>query len=82
MRKVASEHPFYVLKVAGEHAFCVLINMNSDIFHIYLILFIFWSKTFLIFDFICLTSSLATATHMELPNTHAHTNEDTHTNML
>ena len=44
-------------KVAGEHPFCVLIYMNSYIFHIYFILFILLS--YLIFDFVCLTLSSA-----------------------
>jgi len=44
-------------KVAGEHPFCVLIYMNSCIFHIYFIVFILLS--YLIFDFVCLTLSLA-----------------------
>jgi len=30
-----------IRKVASEHAFCVLIHMNSYIFHIYFILSIF-----------------------------------------
>ena len=42
-------------KIASEHPFCVLIYMNSYIFHIYFILFIFLSNTYLIFDFVCLT---------------------------
>ena len=44
-------------KVAGEHPFCALIYMNSYIFHICFILFILLS--YLIFDFVCLTLSLA-----------------------
>ena len=44
-------------KVAGEHLFCVLIYMNSYIFQICFISFILLS--FLIFDFVCLTLSLA-----------------------
>ena len=44
-------------KVGGEHPFCVLIYMNSYIFHIGFILFILLS--FLIFDFVCLTLSSA-----------------------
>jgi len=44
-------------KVAGEHPFCVLIYMNSYIVHICFILFILVS--YLIFDFVCLTLSLA-----------------------
>jgi len=43
-------------KVADEHPFCVLIYMNSYIFHICFILFILLS--YLIFDFVCLTLSL------------------------
>jgi len=46
-------------KLAGEHPFCVLIYLNSFISHIYFILFIFLSKTYLIFGFKCLTLSLA-----------------------
>jgi len=44
-------------KVGGEHPFCVLIYMNSYIFHICFILFILLS--YLIFDFLCLTLSSA-----------------------
>jgi len=44
-------------KVGGEHPFCVLIYMNSYIFHICLILFI--SLSYLIFDFECVTLSSA-----------------------
>ena len=44
-------------KVASQHPFCVLIFMKSYIFHIYFILFILLS--YLIFDFVCLTLSLA-----------------------
>ena len=44
-------------KVAGEHPFGVLIYLNSDLFHICFILFILLS--YLIFDFVCLTLSLA-----------------------
>jgi len=46
-------------KVASEHPFCVIIYMNSYIFHIDFISLIFVSRTYLIFDFICLTLSLA-----------------------
>jgi len=46
-------------KVASEHPFCVLVYMNSYIFHIYFILFIFLSNTYLIFDFRCLALSSA-----------------------
>jgi len=67
MRQIASAHPFCVL----------IIYMNSYVFHICFILFIFLWNTYLIFDFICLTLSLAT--RMELLNAHAHTYEDTHT---
>ena len=49
----------WIKKVASEHAFCVLIYMNSYIFHICFISFMFLSNTYLIFDFICLTLSLA-----------------------
>jgi len=44
-------------EVAGEHLVCVLIYMNSYIFHICFILFILLS--YLIFDFVCLTISSA-----------------------
>jgi len=44
-------------KVAGEHPFCILIYINFYIFHICFILFILLS--YLIFDLVCLTSSLA-----------------------
>jgi len=44
-------------KVAGEHPFSVLIYMKSYTFHIYFILCILLS--YLIFDFVCLTLSLA-----------------------
>ena len=44
-------------KVAGEYPFCVLIYINSYIFHICFILFILLS--YLIFDFVCLTLSSA-----------------------
>jgi len=69
-------------KVASEHPFCVLIYMKFYIFHICFILFILLS--YLIFDFVCLMSSLADTTHMELPNTHTHaygihTHTHTHT---
>jgi len=46
-------------KVAGEHPFCVLIYMNSYLFQFYFIELIFLSNTYLIFDFICFTLSLA-----------------------
>jgi len=48
-----------IRKVASEHPFCVLIYMNSYIFHFYFILFIFLSNTYQTFDFICLTLALA-----------------------
>ena len=44
-------------KVGGEHPFCVLIYMNSYIFHMSFILLILLS--YLIFDFVCLTLSSA-----------------------
>ena len=44
-------------KVAGEHPFCVLIYMNSYVFYICFILFIFLSH--LIFDSVCLMLSSA-----------------------
>ena len=44
-------------KVGGEHPFCVLIYMHSYIFHICFILFFLLS--YLIFDFVYLTLSLA-----------------------
>ena len=66
-------------KVGGEHSFCVLIYMSSDIFHICFILFILLS--YLIFDFVCLTLSLADThgiakyarTYIQDTHTHAHT---------
>jgi len=60
-------------KVAGEHPFCVLIYMNSYIFHICFILFIlFVLLSNLIFDFVCLTSSSA--------DTHGIAKEETYLN--
>ena len=53
-------------KVGGEHPFCVLIYMNSHMFHICFILFILLS--YLIFDFVCLTLSSAD-THFFLNKT-------------
>jgi len=41
------------------------------------LLHLFILLSYLIFDFVCLTLSLPT--HIELPNTHAHTYRDTHT---
>jgi len=66
-------------KVAGEHPFCVLIYMNSYIFHVYFILFNLLSYP--IFDFVCLTLSLANThgivkyarTNIRDIHTHAHT---------
>jgi len=66
-------------KVAGEHPFFVLIYMNSYVFHICFILFILLS--YLIFDFVCLTLSSAdthgiaqyTRTYIRDTHTHAHT---------
>jgi len=68
-------------KVAGEHPFCVIIYMNSYIFHICFILFILLS--YLIFDFVCLTLSLADThgiakyarTYIRNTHTHAHTHK-------
>jgi len=68
---------FRTRKIVSKHSFCVLMYMNSYIFHIYFILFIFLSNTYLIFDCICLT--FLWPTHIELPNTHAHVYEGTHT---
>ena len=56
-------------KVAGEHAFCVLIYANSHIFHIYFILFHF---VYSLVKHISITLSLYAwrchwPTHMELP---------------
>jgi len=48
-----------IRKVASEHPFCVLIYMNSYIFHINFILSIFLSNTYLMLNFMCLTLSLA-----------------------
>jgi len=66
-------------KVAGENPFCVLIDMNSHVFHICFILFILLS--YLIFDFLCLTLSSADThgiakyarTYIRDTHTHAHT---------
>jgi len=63
-------------KVAGEHSFCVLICINSYIWHIDSVLFIFLSNTYLIFNLYAWRYQWPT--HMELPNTHAHVHEDTH----
>jgi len=68
-------------KVAGEHPFCVLIHMNSYIFHICFILFILLS--YLIFDFVCVTLSsadthgIAKYARSYIRDTHTHTH--THT---
>ena len=66
-------------KVAGEHPFCVLIYMNSYIFHICIILFILLS--YLMFDLVCLMLSLANThgtakyarTYIRDTHTQAHT---------
>jgi len=66
-------------KVAGEHPFCILIYMNSYMFHICFILFILLS--YLIFDFVCLTLSSADThgiakyarTYIRYTHIHAHT---------
>ena len=66
-------------KVAGEYSFCVLIYMNSNIFHICFILFI--SLSYLIFDFVYLTLSSAgthgiakyACTYIRDTHTQAHT---------
>jgi len=66
-------------KVAGEHPFCLLIYMNSYIYHICFILFNLLS--YLIFDLVCLTLSSADAhgiakyasTNIRNAHTHAHT---------
>jgi len=63
-------------KVAGKHPFCVLIYMNFYIFHIYSILFI--SLSYLIFDFVCLTLSLAD-THGIAKYTRTYIQRYTHT---
>ena len=70
-----------MLKVAGEHPFCVLIYMNSYTFHICFILFILLS--YLIFDFVCLTlsSSEHTQAH-KYTHTQTHTHTHTHTQNL
>jgi len=69
-------------KVGGEHPFCVLIYMNSYIFHICFISFILFS--YLIFDFVCLTLSSAD-THgiakyacTYILDTHTHARTHTH----
>ena len=69
-------------KVAGEHQFCVLINVNSYIFHI-CFLFLFILLSYLIFDFVCLTLSLADTrgiakyarTYIRDINAHAHAHQ-------
>ena len=66
-------------KVVSEHPFCVLIYMYCYIFHIYFILFIFLYDTYLIFDFICLTLSLADTHGIAKLRTHTHTKTHTHT---
>jgi hypothetical protein len=58
-------------KDGGEHPFCVLIYMNSYIFHICFILFILLS--YLIFDFVCLTLSSADTHGIAKIRTHIHT---------
>jgi len=67
-----------IRKVASEHPFCVLIYMNSYIFQIYFILFIFLSNTYLIFDFICLTLVLAD-THVIAKYARTYSRRYTHT---
>jgi len=67
-------------RVAREHLFCV----NYYIFHIDFILHIFFQNTYLIFEFICLTVSLAD-THgiakyaRTYIRTYTHTHTHTHT---
>jgi len=53
---------FSIRKVASEHPFCVLIYVNSYIFQICFILFIFLSNKYPLFIFVCLMSAL-TDTH-------------------
>jgi len=68
-------------KVGGEHPFCVLIYMNSYIFHICFILF--YLLSYLIFDFVCLTLSSAgthgiakyARTYIRDTHTQAHTHK-------
>ena len=70
-------------KVAGKHPFCILIYMNTYIFHICFILFIFLSNKYLIFDFICLKLELADThgiakyarTYIRDTHTEAHTHK-------
>jgi len=72
-------------EVANEYSFCVLIYMNSYIFHIYCILSTF-KHIFNIEFFTCLTLSLADTywsyrchhRGKEWPNAHTHTYEDIH----
>ena len=69
-------------KVGGKHPFCVLIYMNSYIFHICFILFILLS--YLIFEFVCLTLSSADTheiakyarTYIRDTHTNAHTQKE------
>jgi len=77
-----------IWEVASDYPFCVLMYMNSYIFYICFIQFIFlWNICFNIEFFTCLTLSLADThrsyfgDHMgkEWPTTHAHTYEDIHT---
>ena len=68
-------------KVADKHPFCVLIYINTYIFHICFILFILLS--YLKFDFVCLTLSSADThgiakyarTYVRDTHTHAHTHK-------
>jgi len=62
-------------KVAGEHPFCVLIYMNSYVF-IFISFYVFYCHIkYLILYAWC----YHWPTHMELPNTHAHTYGNTPT---
>jgi len=66
-------------KVASEHPFCVLIYMNSYIFHIYFILFIFLWITHLEIWFYMLDVVIGRHTWNCQIRTHIHTKIHTHT---
>jgi len=65
-------------KVAGEHPFCVLIYMNSYIPYLLYFIYCLVKNTYLIFDFICLTLSLAD-THGIAKYARTYTQRYTHT---
>jgi len=72
-------------KVASEHSFCVLIYMNSYIFRIHFILCIYLFNTYLMFDLISLTISLANTFRIGKyagTNTRRYTHSHTHTKIV